>query len=466
VKGAARLTQALVVGLGREGLALARYLRGRGQDVAVCDGRARGDLGADAAILDELGVQLIAGDDRPDLAPFDILYLNPAVPKNVPIVGDARARGLPITALTDVFFQVCPAHIVGITGSNGKTTTTTLLGLMLKHGGITTHVGGNIGRPLLNEAAAMSADDWVVLEMSSFQLEWLEASPELAVVTNVTPNHLDRHRTMDEYVEAKLRIVRYQRPGDTVILHAEDRYAPRFAEAAGGRVLYFSLESAPSEGAVLEGEMLSIRHDRHSVPVCTRQDLQVPGRHNVANALAAIAAAGVVGVTPGAMRQAILGFSGVPHRLELIRTVAGVRYYNDSIATSPDRAQAALAAVSGPVVLILGGHDKDLPWQALCRDAVNRCRAVLLIGEAQDLIAGHLADALRAKPGGLLTKANVIGCGDLEHAVRRAERLAQAGDAVLLSPACASYDQFRNFEARGLHFRYLVEALHGDLQTG
>jgi UDP-N-acetylmuramoylalanine--D-glutamate ligase len=465
MKGAARLAQALVVGLGREGLALARYLRALGQDVTVCDVRPLPDLAADAAKLEELGARLIAGTDRPDLAPFDTVYLNPAVPKTVPIVSDARALGVPISALTDLFFQICPAHIVGITGSNGKTTTTTLLGMMLARGGIRAHVGGNIGRPLLNEAAAMHAGDWVVLEMSSFQLEWLEASPELAVVTNLTPNHLDRHRTMEEYAAAKLRIVRYQRPDDAVVLCAEDRYAPLFAKAAGGRVLYFSLDSAPSEGAVLEGEMLSIRRGGHSVPVCARHDLRVPGRHNVANALAAIAAADVVGVAPDAMREAILSFTGVPHRLELVRTLAGVRFYNDSIATSPDRAQAALGAIAGPVVLILGGHDKELPWQALCRDAVDRCRAVLLIGEAQDLIAGHLAGALRAAPSGLLTAANVIACGDLPHAVARAERAAQPGDAVLLSPACASYDQFRDFEARGSLFRQLVEALHGDLQA-
>ena len=318
------------------------------------------------------------------------------MPKDVPVVADAeRERGIPISALTDLFFQVCPARIVGITGSNGKTTTTTLLGLMLTAGGFNTHVGGNIGRPLLNEALDMHASDWVVLEMSSFQLEWLEASPEIAIVTNLTPNHLDRHHSMEEYAEAKLRIVRYQDPGDTVVLHLEDRYAPLFAKAARGRVLYFSLDSAPSEGAVLEGEMLSIRRGGNSVPVCVRQELRVPGRHNVANALAAIAAADVIGVPPAAMREAIMRFAGVPHRLELVRTHAGVRYYNDSIATSPDRAQAALAAVAGPVVLILGGHDKDLPWQALCRDAVARCRAVLLIGEAQDLIAGHLAAARR-----------------------------------------------------------------------
>jgi UDP-N-acetylmuramoylalanine--D-glutamate ligase len=420
------------------------------------------DLGADAATLASVGASLIAGNDHPDLAPYDTIYLNPAVSKEAAVVLDAHARGIRISALTDLFFEVCPAPIVGITGSNGKTTTTTLLGQMAQVAGITTHVGGNIGRPLLNEAASMAADDWVVLEMSSFQLEWLKSSPRVAVVTNLTPNHLDRHHTMAEYAAAKLRIVQYQHADDAAILHAEDPYAPLFAKAAPGRVLYFSQESIPSDGSVLEGEMLSIRHDGRSVPVCARADLRVPGRHNVANALAAIAAADAMGVDADAMREAIRGFTGVPHRLELVRGVDGVRYYNDSIATSPDRAQAALAAVEGPVVLILGGHDKELPWDDLCRAAVERCRAVLLIGEAHDLIASHLQQAIDAHGAASLAADSVIWCGDLEHAVTSARRVAHAGDAVLLSPACASYDQFRSFEERGACFRQLVEALRGD----
>jgi len=456
------LTRSLIVGLGREGLALARYLRGRGDDVCVCERSDASALAADAATLTTLGVPLIAGNDHPDLALFDTVYVNPAVPKEAPVVRDARSRGIRVSALTDLFFEVCPAGIAGITGSNGKTTTTTMLGLMAQAGGFTTHVGGNIGRPLLNEAAAMSPSDWVVLEMSSFQLEWLEASPRIAVVTNVTPNHLDRHRTMEAYAEAKLHIVRYQRPGDVAVLHADDPYAPLFSREAGGRVLYFSLVSAPSDGAVLEGEVLCIRHGGMSVPVCARRDLRIPGLHNVANALAAMAAADVIGVCPTAMRDALRAFSGVPHRLELVRTLDGVSYYNDSIATTPDRATAALAAVDGPVVIILGGHDKDLPWEAFSRMAAQRCRAALVIGEAQDLIAGHLAEAVRATPGGLLALDAVECCHDLERAVAGTQRWVRPGDAVLLSPGCASYDQFVNFEERGVRFRQLVEALHGN----
>ncbi len=455
------MAHALIVGLGREGLALARYLREQGTEVTVTDGRPAADLAADAETLQALGVRVIAGNDRPDLAPFDGVYLNPAVSKEAPVVRDAQARGLPISALTDLFFQVCPAHIAGVTGSNGKTTTTTLLGAMVEAGGFTTHVGGNIGRPLLTETSAMRPSDWVILEMSSFQLEWLEASPEIAVVTNVTPNHLDRHHTMDAYAAAKMHIVSFQRPSDCAILCQEDLFAPHFARAAGGRVLYFSLVSAPLNGASLEGDMLAIRRDGHSVPVCPRTDLRVPGDHNVANALAAIAAADQIGVPVQAMREAIRAFAGVPHRLQLVGAPGGVRYFNDSIATSPDRALAALRAVSGPVVLILGGHDKLLPWEALCEAAVARCRGVLLIGEAQDLIGAHLATALTRHPGGALQPEAVVRCGDLNQAVAEAQRRAQPGDAVLLSPGCASYDQFRNFEERGARFRQYVEALHG-----
>jgi UDP-N-acetylmuramoylalanine--D-glutamate ligase len=455
------VAHALIVGLGREGLALARYLRERGTLVTVADGRPAADFAAEAATLQTLGVTLIAGNDRPNLAPFDCVYLNPAVSKEAPVVSDAQARGLPISALTDLFFSVCPAHIAGVTGSNGKTTTTTLLGAMVEAGGFTTYVGGNIGRPLLNETSGMRPSDWVVLEMSSFQLEWLQASPEIAVVTNVTPNHLDRHHTMDAYAGAKLRIVTFQRSSDCAILNQEDIFAPHFARVAGGRVLYFSLVSAPVDGASLEGEMLAIRRDGHSEIVCSRTDLRVPGDHNAANALAAIAAAAQIGVPASAMREAIRSFAGVPHRLQLVGTPGGVRYYNDSIATSPDRALAALRAVTGPVLLILGGHDKLLPWDELCAAAVARCRCVLLIGEAQDLIGGHLTAALAQNPSGSLQADAVVRCGDLEQAIFAAQRRALPGDAVLLSPGCASYDQFRNFEERGNRFRQLVEAFNG-----
>jgi UDP-N-acetylmuramoylalanine--D-glutamate ligase len=456
------VTKALIVGLGREGLALARYLGDRGNAVTVADGGDIARLGAAVDILADLGATLIAGNDHPDLVGFDIVYLNPAVPKDVPVVLDAQARGIPVSALTDLFFAVCPASIIGITGSNGKTTTTTLLGKMLEAAGLTTYVGGNIGRPLLNETEIMGPPDWVVLEMSSFQLEWLQASPRVAVVTNLTPNHLDRHHTMEEYAAAKLHIVQFQGADDCAVLHAEDVYAPLFAQAAGGRVVYFSLVSAPPDGAALEGDMPVIRRAGRSEPVCERSELRVPGDHNVANVLAACAAAAAVGVPTRAMREAIRSFTGVPHRLELVRSLEGVSYYNDSIATSPDRTRAALAAIPGPVLLILGGHDKALPWETLCREAVRRCRVVLVLGEAEDIIAGHLGDALRATSPGLLTADAVIRCGDLERAVHEGRIRAQRGDTVLLSPGCASYDQFRDFEERGRRFRQLVEGLHGD----
>ncbi len=456
------MTKALIVGLGREGLALARYLGERGTEVTVADGGDIARLGAAADTLATLGGTLIAGNDHPDLAGFDIVYLNPAVAKDVPVVRDAQTRGIPVSALTDLFFEVCPASIIGVTGSNGKTTTTTLLGNMLEAAGLTTYVGGNIGRPLLNEAEIMGPPDWVVLEMSSFQLEWLQASPRVAVVTNLTPNHLDRHHTMEEYAAAKLHIVRYQGADDCAVLHAEDPYAPLFAEAAGGRVVYFSLVSASPDGAALEEDMPVIRRAGRSEPVCERSELRVPGDHNVANVLAACAAADAVGVPTWAMREAIRAFTGVPHRLELVRSLEGVAYYNDSIATSPDRARAALAAISGPVLLILGGHDKALPWEALCRAAVARCRAVLVLGEAEELIVDHLTAALREAPSGLLTADAVIRCGDLERAVQEARTRARRGDTALLSPGCASYDQFRDFEERGRRFRKLVEGLHGD----
>jgi UDP-N-acetylmuramoylalanine--D-glutamate ligase len=457
------MSRVLIIGLGREGLALAQYLTARGETVTVADGRAPETLGTGAAQLAAVGARLIAGDDHPDLSGYDMLYLNPAVSKEAPVVADALRRALPVSALTDLFFTICPARIIGITGSNGKTTTTTLVGEMIRTAGLPVHVGGNIGRPLLNEAALMHPTDWVVLEMSSFQLEWLQASPQIAVVTNLTPNHLDRHHSMEEYFRAKAPIVAHQQPADCAILNADDGYAARFAEQAGGRVLYFSLVSAPADGAALEGDVLAIRRGGHTEAVCVQADVRIPGRHNLANALAAIAAANQIGVPPAAMHEVLRTFQGVPHRLEVVRTIDAVVYYNDSIATSPDRTLAALQALSRPIVLILGGHDKQLPWDDLCRVACARCRAVLMIGEATSLIATAFAHALQAGPPGLLQPEHVRACGDLEQAVTQAARLAQPGDAVLLSPGCASYDQYRNFEERGEHFRNAVGVLHGRL---
>jgi len=401
-----------------------------------------------------------------------VLVLSPGVDKRAPLVREALRRGVPITSETELFMARCPAPIIGITGSSGKTTTTTLIGAMLRRDAARpVYVGGNIGRPLLERLDEMTPDARVVLELSSFQLEWLTMSPAVAVVTNLTPNHLDRHETMDAYAAAKSNIVAHQESADAAVLNADDPLVAAFAGLTPGRVLYFSLVSPVEHGAYLasDGEKLLLARDGQTKVLCRASELRVPGRHTIANVLAAASVATLYGVAPEAIAATARAFDGVPHRLQRSGTVAGVTFYDDSIATTPERTRAALAAIPNPVVLILGGHDKKLPWEELARDAVRRCRGVVLIGEAARLIRRHLEAALdeemdrhrEAAVAPLLRSAAVVDAASMTAAVERALELARPGDAVVLAPGCASYDMYRDFEERGDVFARAVGVVGG-----
>ncbi len=465
-----------VVGLGREGLAVTRVLVREGARVTVSDARDERALAQNIAALDGLGgfpVRYALGSNSPDTAlDCDLLVLSPGVDKRAPLAQEALRRGIPITSETELFMARCPAPIIGITGSSGKTTTTTLIGEMLRRDAVSpVYVGGNIGRPLLERLDEMTPDARVVLELSSFQLEWLTVSPAVAVVTNLTPNHLDRHETMESYAAAKSNIVAHQGPAGTAILNADDPLVAAFADLTPGRVLYFSLVSPVENGAYLasDGETLLLACDGRTSVLCRASELHVPGRHTIANVLAAASVATLYGVAPEAIAATARAFDGVPHRLQRIGTVAGVTFYDDSIATTPERTRAALAAIPDPVVLILGGHDKMLPWEELARDAVRRCRGVVLIGEAAGLIRRHVEAALQeesdkrqgAAGAPLLRSAAVVDTVSMTAAVERALDLARPGDAVVLAPGCASYDMYRDFEERGDLFARAVGEVGG-----
>ncbi|MEA3309371.1 MAG: UDP-N-acetylmuramoyl-L-alanine--D-glutamate ligase, partial [Chloroflexota bacterium] len=356
------------------------------------------------------------------------------------------------------FLRRCPVPVLGITGSAGKTTTTALVGAMAREAGFTTWVGGNIGYPLINELPAIAPEDRVVLELSSFQLEIMETSPQVAGVLNITPNHLDRHGTMDAYIAAKARIVMHQRSDDVAVLGYDDPYTRALAAQTVAQVRYFSGETAVEHGAFLRGAALLLRRAGHEEIVCQRAAIRLRGYHNVLNVLAASALADAIGVPVAAMRRAIGAFTGVEHRLEEVRRRRSVLWINDSIATAPERVLAALDSFEEPLVLLAGGRDKDLPWEKFARRVVERVRVLILFGEAQPLIEEHVRQAgeVSATPGAL---EKLICAETLERAIAEAARVALPGEVVLLSPGGTSFDAFRDFVARGERFRALVGEL-------
>jgi len=404
----------------------------------------------------------------------DLVCLTGGLGTDQPIVQAARRRGIPLSNDSQILLEVCPpgVTVVGITGSAGKTTTTTLVGRMLQaaaaqegqgagaplsHAHAPTRpqavfVGGNIGNPLIGELHRMRPGDVVVMELSSFQLEIMTRSPHVAAVLNLTPNHLDRHGTMAAYAEAKSHILRHQGPEGVAVLGWDDPRARALAEAAPGRVAYFSGQQAVAEGAFVRDETIIWRWDSTEAPVLHTSEIGLRGRHNVLNVVAACAVSGAAGASPEAMRAGVAGFTGVEHRLEFVREWNGARWYNDSIATAPERVSAALGSFDEPIVLLLGGRDKQLPWDDLAAQVRDRVKAVVLFGEAGPLIE-------RALTAAGVDPARVSRHPSLMLAVAAAVVAAAPGDVVLLSPGGTGFDEFRDFVERGEKFKSWVNAL-------
>jgi UDP-N-acetylmuramoylalanine--D-glutamate ligase len=450
-----------IMGLGFFGgtLGLAKYLVSQGARVTITDLKRATALQESIAALAGLPVRLVLGrHEDPDFTDVDLVFASPAVPEDSPYLAKARASGVPVETEMNLFMRLCRGTILGVTGSTGKTTTTSVIGAILRAANPRTRVGGNIGRSLLPEVAAIEAGDPVVLELSSFQLEDLAEvgrSPHIALFLNLSPNHLDRHGSMERYRAAKQQIFAYQGAADIAILNADDPQVQPLAAELPSQVRFFSLDRPVREGTYLAGEQLLIARHGTVCEACRVVDIPLLGRHNVANVLAAVAAVDAWGVPPAVIRQAIRTFAGVEHRLERVREVGGVTFYNDSIATSPAATLAALAAIPQPILLIAGGYDKGLPFQTLAEAIVRRVKEVFLIGHTARQIAHAIA---AARPHGETTP-RLTWCGDLRQAVQQAYDAAAAGDVVLLSPACASYDQFRHFAERGRLFKQCVAAL-------
>jgi len=442
------------LGLFGGGAGAARFFCEQGARVTVTDLRSATDLRESIEGLRGLPIEYVLGKHRAeDFTGADLVLMNPAVALDSPFIQLARERGVPVTTEMNLFFQLCPGRLIGITGTNGKSTTTALLGHLLGRAGFPTHVGGNLGGSLLPTLPRIAAADLVVLELSSFQLQHLEAvgrSPEIAIVTNVSENHLDRHRDMEEYVESKRNILRFQGPDGFAILNADDPVVSAWT-TRGARLLFTARGEVPEGAFVRDGRAVFRRAGRET-PVLPVDEIPLLGRCNVENTLAALSAALLVGARPDALRAAVHGFRALEHRLERFEVRGGVEYYNDSISTNPASTLAALDAIARPVVLVLGGSSKGLPLEELAGAVQRRARGLVVYGAVREVLLQALERAA-PKEG---ARAEIRSASSFEEAVDLAMALARPGDAVALSPAFASYDLFRNFEERGRRFKDLV----------
>jgi UDP-N-acetylmuramoylalanine--D-glutamate ligase len=453
-----RRKRVTVVGLGLEGIDLVRFLHSRGARITVSDAKPAEALSARLEQIAGIPARLSLGANDPkDIASADTVFVSQSVPLDLPALAQARARGVPISSMFKLFVERCRGAIVAITGSSGKSTTTSLAGEMFRHDGKPCFVGGNIGIGLLAHLDEITSDTWVILEVSHTQLQLLpERSPHVACVLNVTPNHLDRF-TWDEYWHLKANIFRGQTPDDYAVLGYDDPVASALAGLAASQVLYFSLRrDIPGDGAFLREGWIVFRWRNRQQRLFPIDSLHLRGRHNWANAAAAAVVARLGGVSAAAIGQAVAEFQGMPHRLELVARANGVDYYNDSIATTPQRTLAALRSFGQPLVLLLGGRDKHLPLEEMAREACRRCRAVVFFGEAGPLLEEAVQRAAAARSPD--QRPQLVRVPSLADAVEASCVLARPGDAVLLSPACTSFDAYENFEERGAHFRRLVLA--------
>ena len=448
----------LILGAARQGLALARWLSLHGAHVTLSDMRSADELRLVCESLAEYQIDWVLGGHPLELLDTtDVLCPSGGVPITQPIVVEAVSRGIPLSNDSQIFMEVVPCKTIGITGSAGKTTTTTLVGRMAKSTyGDKAYIGGNIGDPLINYLDDMQVDDVAILELSSFQLDQMTISPNIAAILNVTPNHLDRHGTMEAYTAAKARILEFQSKDDIAVLGHDDKGAWNLRDKVYGKLFTFSLSDLDKglNGTYLHDGLLNLRDGNAYLPLISREKILLRGDHNVSNVLAAFVIGHAAGFPLDAMLEAVEDFQGVPHRLELVRELRGVRWYNDSIATAPERSIAAIRAFDEPIVLMLGGRDKDLPWEDLMRLVGQRVDHLVLFGEAAEKIQKTANSLGLSEKRCTLSRVN-----GLREAVVKAAEVAVSGDVVLLSPGGTSYDEFKDFAERGERFKLWVQEL-------
>ena len=443
-------------GIGISNLPLIKKMVDYGADVIACDARDFEKLGENAVVAEQMGAKLCLGKDYLSNLQADIVFRTPGMRFYSDELNNLRSLGTVITSEMEVFFDLCPCKIIAVTGSDGKTTTTTVISEMLKAEGRTVHLGGNIGSPLLPKIEEINSNDIAVVELSSFQLISMRASPNIAVVTNLAPNHLDIHKDMQEYIDSKKNIFLHQNGFGKTVLNADNKITNAFAPDVRGRCAKFSIKDSVTNGAFLDGTTIKYNDYGTVTDIMDISDIKIAGMHNVENYLAAISAVwGLVSVEN--IIKVARNFSGVPHRAEFVREFNGVRYYNDSIASSPTRtACGTLSLYKDKIILIAGGYDKNIPYAPLGPVICDKVRVLILMGAT----APKIEQAVRNSPNYSQNNPNIIYANDMYDAVQKAREIAISGDIVSLSPASASFDMYKNFEERGNHFKSIVNKLN------
>lgn len=450
----------LILGAARQGQALARYLTGRKCHVILNDKRTPDEFGEVVTKMVDLGVECVLGDHPLALLDrVDVVCLSGGIPLSLPIVKAAIKRSLPITNDSQIFMESVNAPVIGITGSAGKTTTTSLVGKIAQKAAQSptkAWVGGNIGLPLVEYLEEINPQDSVILELSSFQLDQMTTSPHIAAILNITPNHLDRHLSMEAYTAAKSRILQFQSSRDIAVLNREDQGSWSLKPLVKGSLVSFGLQRPESTttATFIENASIFLKKDGIVTEIMPISDVQLRGKHNLFNVLAAIVISIAAGFPLEAIKSTVKQFTGVEHRLEFVREINGISWVNDSIATAPERTMAAMDSFDEPLVLLLGGRDKDLPWGELSARIHHRVRQVIIFGESTAKIAEAIG---KPQPGDVLQR--VVTTPLMSEALAEAARLAEPGDVVLLSPGCTSYDAFRDFEEKGNYFKKWVNEL-------
>ena len=460
-----------IVGMGVSNQALCRYLLKEGASITCFDKKTEEELGAVYDDFSQLNVQWSLGQGYLDPLPqFPNIFLTPGMKKNQPQIIEAKEKGAFISTEIALFLHRCKATVAGITGSSGKTTTAMLAASMLKESrlGKPVLLGGNIGSVLIEEVDDISEDSLVILELSSFQLQLCDVSPNVSLLLNIRPNHLDVHESFAEYADSKKKIFRFQDEDDWTFLNYDEDLVRVLESECPGRVGFFSVTppntvngQSQHKWAFLDvDDLIYVSETGDRVCIAQRGDLWIPGLHNISNALGAILVSSSLGASPEGMRTAIRSFRGLEHRIEYVREVDGVKFYNDSIATSPDRTIALLETINSPLVVILGGYDKGLSFNMLADKIVEIGAKVVLLGACSERIEGALHRALAREGSSKAKDVEILQAKDLEEAVLLAKSIAVPGSSVVLSPACASYDMFANFEERGRAFKNIVNSLN------
>ena len=443
------------VGIGTSNIPLIEMFAEKGAIVSACDRQTYEKLGENAIRAEKAGAKLILGDDYLKNIDTDILFRSPGTPFYKEELEELKKKGVVVTSEMEVFFDLCPCKIIAITGSDGKTTTTTIISELLKAQGYNVHLGGNIGKPLLPEIESINADDYAVVELSSFQLISMRKSPEISVVTNLAPNHLDIHKDMQEYVDSKKNIVLHQNAFSKTVLNLDNDISNSFEAYVRGQLVKFSRQADVSNGAYLEDDMIIYNDYGKKTDVVSIKDIKIPDMHNVENYMAAISAVWGL-VTVENIQNVAKNFGGVAHRAEFVRELNGVRYYNDSIASSPTRtASGTLSLYDEKIIIIAGGYDKHIPYEPLGPVICDKVKTLILLGDTAEKIKEAVVNSENYSNN----NPEIIMVNNMDEAVKTAYNLAKEGDIVSMSPASASFGLYKNFEERGNHFKELVNNL-------